>query len=109
MNSPILIPGTRWGRRLARLVFLLGPWFAFACVEFLNESSLIKDFAPWQLLFYLIWYYILFTVARLVLGRVRRAGAVSMLLCFGAGVVNHYILRFRGRILFPAGQRGRGL
>ena len=105
MNSPILIPGTRWGRRLARLVFLLGPWFAFACVEFLNESDLFRDFAPWQLLFNLIWYYILFTAARLLLGRVRRAGAVSMLLCFGAGLVNHYILRFRGRILFPADLR----
>ena len=105
MTSPILIPGTRAGRRFARLVFLLGPWFAFVCVEFLNESRLFHDFAPWQLLFNLIWYYILFTAARLLLGRVRRAGTVSMLLCFGAGLVNHYILRFRGRILFPADLR----
>ena len=87
---------------LSRLIFLLGPWFAFAAVEFLNKNQLTEDFEPWQLLFNMVWYYIIFVLCRLVLGRMRRAGATAMVLCFCFGLVNHYVLLFRGRILFPA-------
>lgn len=90
------------GQWLSRLVFLLGPWFSFAAVELLNQNSLTKNFAFWQLAFNLIWYYIIFTVFRLVLGRLRRAAVCAGVACFVFGLVNHYVLRFRGRILFPA-------
>jgi len=84
------------------LFYLLGPWFAFAMVEILNENNLLKDFHAWQVLMNLIWYYVLFFLCRLILGHRRRAGAVAILLCFAVGLANHYILRFRGRIIFPA-------
>lgn len=90
------------GKWLSRLVYLLGPWFCFIAVEILNKNDLIEDFAPWQVFFNLIWYYILFFLTRLLLGRRRRAGASISLLCFAVGLVNHYVLRFRGRIIFPA-------
>ena len=90
------------GKWLSRLVWLLGPWLCFIMVELLNKNDLIEDFAPWQVFFNLIWYYILFYLARLFLGRRRRSGVVITLICFGVGLVNHYVLRFRGRILFPA-------
>lgn len=90
------------GKWLSRLVFLLGPWFCFVTVEILNKNDLIEDFAPWQVFFNLVWYYILFYLARLLLGQRRRAAATISLLCFAAGLVNHYVLRFRGRIIFPA-------
>ncbi len=90
------------GKWLSRLVYLLGPWFCFIIVEILNKNNLIEDFAPWQVFFNLIWYYILFYLARLLWGHRRRAGVFITLLCFGAGLTNHYVLRFRGRIIFPA-------
>lgn len=90
------------GKWLSRLVYLLGPWFCFAVVEILNKNDITQDFRPWQIALNLIWYYIFFFLGRLLLGRRRRAGAAVSLLCFGIGLVNHYILRFRGRILFPA-------
>ena len=90
------------GKWLSRLVYLLGPWFCFLMVESLNKNNLIEDFAPWQVFFNLIWYYILFYLTRLLLGRRRRAGVLITLLCFAAGLINHYVLRFRGRIIFPA-------
>lgn len=99
------LPATQAGLWFSRSVFLLGPWFAFVCVEILNQNDPVADFAPWQVLFNLAWYYILFAALRLVLGRSRRAGALAMLACFFAGLANHYILRFRGRILFPADLR----
>ena len=91
-------PG-KWG---ARLVFLLGPWVCLWMVETLNENDVFSDLYAWQVLMNMIWYYILFTVLRLVLGRIRRACALGICLAFLAGLVNHYVLRFRGRILFPA-------
>lgn len=90
------------GKWLSRLIYLLGPWLCFIMVELLNKNDLMEDFAPWQVFFNLIWYYILFYLSRLLLGRRRRAGTVITLLCFGVGLVNHYVLRFRGRIIFPA-------
>lgn len=87
---------------LSRLVFLLGPWAAFWMVEILNQNDVFSDLQAWQVLMNLVWYYILFLVCRLVLGRRRRAAALAICLSFLIGLVNHYVLRFRGRILFPA-------
>ncbi len=49
-----------------------------------------------------VWYYALFIVCRLILGRSRRAASFGAILSFAIGIINHFILRFRGRILFPA-------
>ena len=86
----------------ARLVFLLGPWVCLWMVELLNENDVFTDLYAWQVGMNLIWYYMLFVVLRLLLGRLRRAGAAAAVLCYLVGLLNHYILRFRGRILFPA-------
>ena len=63
---------------------------------------MFSDLYAWQVLMNLIWYYIWFVVCRLALGRRRRAAALAAAVCFLVGLVNHYVLRFRGRILFPA-------
>ena len=91
-------PG-KWG---SRLVFLLGPWVCLWMVEILNQNNVFRDLYVWQVLMNMVWYYILFVFLRLVLGRNRRAAALGVTLAFLVGLVNHYILRFRGRILFPA-------
>lgn len=90
------------GKWLSRLVFLLGPWAALWMVEILNQNDVFSDLQAWQVLMNLVWYYILFLVCRLVLGRLRRAAGLAICLSFFIGLVNHYVLRFRGRILFPA-------
>lgn len=87
---------------LSRLVFLLGPWVSFWMVEILNGNDVFADLYPWQVLMNLIWYYLLFLLCRLILGRRRRAAVMASGLSFFVGIVNHYVLRFRGRILFPA-------
>ena len=90
------------GKWISRLVFLLGPWMALWMVETLNENNVFTDLHAWQALMNLIWYYLLFVVCRFLLGRRQWAATAAMALCFVVGLVNHYVLRFRGRILFPA-------
>lgn len=90
------------GRWAARLVFLLGPWLSFWMVEILNGNDVFNDLYAWQVLMNLIWYYLLFFLCRLILGRNQWASTAGALLSFAFGLVNHYVLRFRGRILFPA-------
>lgn len=90
------------GKWASRLVFLLGPWACLWMVELLNENDVFEDLAAWQVLMNLVWYYALFIVLRLLLGRNRRSAALAASLAFVFGLVNHYVLRFRGRILFPA-------
>ena len=84
------------------IIFLLGPWAALWMVEILNENDVFSDLHAWQVLMNLIWYYVIFVLCRLLLGRLRRGAAAAAILCFAVGLVNHYVLRFRGRILFPA-------
>ncbi|MGI5962512.1 MAG: LTA synthase family protein [Lawsonibacter sp.] len=90
------------GKWMSRLVFLLGPWVCLWIVETLNENNVFEDLYAWQVLMNMVWYYILFLACRLILGRNRRASAAGVILAFAVGLLNHYILRFRGRILFPA-------
>ncbi|MEM5780247.1 MAG: LTA synthase family protein, partial [Lawsonibacter sp.] len=93
---------TRPGKWLSRLVFLLGPWLCFWMVEILNQNDVFEDLDDWQILMNMVWYYSLFVVSRLLLGRNRSAAALGAVLSFLLGLLNHYVLRFRGRILFPA-------
>ena len=87
---------------LSRMVFMLGPWVSLWMVEILNENDIFEDLHAWQVLMNLVWYYSLFAICRLILGRNRRTAVLGAVLSFAVGLVNHYILRFRGRILFPA-------
>ena len=90
------------GKWLSRVVFLLGPWVCLWMVEILNQNNIFEDLDDWQVLMNMVWYYSLFLVCRQVLGRNRRSAALAAVLSFLVGLLNHYILRFRGRILFPA-------
>jgi glucan phosphoethanolaminetransferase (alkaline phosphatase superfamily) len=90
----------------SRLVFLLGPWVCLWMVEILNENDVFDDLAAWQVLMNMIFYYCIFVVLRLICGRNRRSAALGAALSFLFGLVNHYVLRFRGRILFPADVTG---
>ena len=90
------------GKWASRLVFLLGPWVCLWMVEILNENDVFEDLAAWQVLMNMVFYYSIFIALRLLLGRNRRAATLGTVLCFLFGLVNHYVLRFRGRILFPA-------
>ena len=90
------------GKWASRLVFILGPWVCLWMVEILNENDVFDDLAAWQVLMNMIFYYSIFIALRLILGRNRRAAAAGTVFAFLFGLVNHYVLRFRGRILFPA-------
>ena len=102
----ILDMKARPGLWASRLVLLLGPWASFWMVEILNGNDVFHDLYAWQVLMNLIWYCLLFIVCRLVLGRNKWACTAGAVLSFAFGLVNHYVLRFRGRILFPADVAG---
>ena len=91
------------GKWISRLVFLLGPWVCLWMMEILNENDVFKDLAAWQVLMNMVFYYSIFIALRLILGRNRCSSALGTVLCFLFGLVNHYVLRFRGRILFSGG------
>ena len=96
----------RPGQWASRLVLLLGPWASFWMVELLNQNDVFGDLYAWQVLMNMIWYYLIYIVCRLITGQNRRGAALAAVLTFTFGMVNHYVLRFRGRILFPADVAG---
>ena len=84
----------------ARAAFLLGPWLSYIMVEVLNNNNPFTAHSTEQDLLNLIWYYLIFWLFRMILGRKVLAGGVSAVVCFLFGLANHYVLSFRGRIMF---------
>ena len=85
----------------ARAAFLLGPWLSYILVEVLYNNNPFTAHSTEQDLLNLIWYYLIFWLFRMILGRKVLAGGVSAVVCFLFGLANHYVLSFRGRIIFP--------
>lgn len=88
-------------RTPARGLFLLGPWAAYLCVEYLNENNPFTALNGTQLLFSTLWYYLIFWLCRMLTGRLKTGAGAAAALCFLMGLANHYVLVFRGRIIFP--------
>ena len=89
------------GENIHRAFFLLGPWLAFLMVEILNKNHPFHSLTSTQILLNLVWYYIIFFLMRLLTGRHMLSAALSATLCFLVGLLNHYVLTFRGRVIFP--------
>ncbi len=96
-----LPPWVRQRVTAARAAFLLGPWLSYIMVEVLNNNNPFTAHSTEQDLLNLIWYYLIFWLFRMLLGRKVLAGGVSAVVCFLFGLANHYVLSFRGRIIFP--------
>lgn len=85
----------------SRLVFLLGPIASYCGVELLNGNNPITDLSPLQIGLNLLWYFLVFGIFRLLLGRRKLSATVSSILFFLIGLANYYVFTFRGRVIFP--------
>ena len=93
--------GERAGRWCARAAFLCGPLLAFCLVERMNYNDLLTDFTPLQVGLNLAWYYLIAGAVHLLAGRTVLAAGLSTALLVLIGVANRYVIRFRGRTIFP--------
>ncbi|MCD8334042.1 MAG: LTA synthase family protein [Clostridiales bacterium] len=85
----------------SRLIFWLSPFAALFMVEIMNEKNPFTNLNFIELLMNMIWYVIFLFVLWLIFGRRRRAATVYTVVMFVIGMVNHFVLLYRGRILFP--------
>lgn len=86
---------------LSRVVFLLGPPASYCGVELMNKNNPFTSLTLEQITFNLLWYYLVFWLVRMLTGRRNLAAGLSACLFFAIGLVNHYVLIFRGRVIFP--------
>ena len=101
-KSRFHLPGWLTSRENAsRAVFALGPWICYLFVEYLNNNDPFESLTAEQVTLNLIWYYLIFWVFRMLLGRKGAAAMTASAACFLFGLANHYVLTFRGRIIFP--------
>lgn len=94
----------QWLRRretAVRAAFFLGPWISYLMVEVLNNNNPFTAHSTEQDILNLIWYLLIFWGFRMMIGRRVLAAGVSAAVCFLFGLANHYVLSFRGRIIFP--------
>lgn len=90
-----------WRPAATHLLFWLGPLISLFIVETLNEKNPFTNLSNQQWWMNLVLYAIAWLIFWLVLGRRRRAAAAGACFFFLAGLANHYVLEFKGQILFP--------
>ena len=97
-----LSPSARAAARLRWGAFALGPLLAFLLVEQMNYNyNLWAELSALQTCLNLVWYYMAAGLLYLLTGRVRlSAGAVTAFFVL-VGLANRYVIRFRGRTIFP--------
>ena len=86
---------------VSRAVFALGAPASYLMVEILNNNDPFNSLTAEQVALNLVWYYLIYWVLRMIIGRKGVSAAVSSALCFVCGLLNHYALTFRGRTIFP--------
>lgn len=83
------------------LFFALMPLVSFYIVEFLNGNAILNDLTPDQIFLNLIWYYMVYIVALIAVRRFTAAVIIAALIFTAIGIINHYVLTFRGTVIFP--------
>ncbi|MCQ2443501.1 MAG: LTA synthase family protein [Oscillospiraceae bacterium] len=86
---------------LTHFLFLAGPVICLFIVETLNKTNPIENLNWTELWMNLVLYAVVWLALWVVLGRRRRAAATGSMFFFLAGLANHYVLEFKGIILFP--------
>lgn len=86
---------------ISRLCFWVTPLLTYSVVEVLNYNRPWHSFTPLQTMLNLAWYYLGALALYLITGRRDLATRLGMGLGWALGMVNHYLIGFRGRTLFP--------
>ncbi len=90
-----------WRPVLGHAVFCLGPFVDLLIVEILNEKNPFVNLSLKEWNMNLALYLVIWVALWLATGRLRRTARAATGLLFAAGLVNHYVLEFKGRVLFP--------
>lgn len=83
------------------LCILTGPVLMYILVEYLNNNRPFHFFSMLQVGLNLFWYYLIFFLSYLAIGRIKLACGVAATLFYAIGTINHYVYTFRGRTIFP--------
>ncbi len=94
-------PPERLAAALGRILWTVGPLLSLYLVETLNNNDLLEDLTPLEIALNLVWYYMIAGLVQLIVGHRNKSAQVSAILCWCIGCINHYIIRFRGRSIFP--------
>ncbi|MCD7917341.1 MAG: hypothetical protein LUF84_02615, partial [Clostridiales bacterium] len=87
---------------VSRVLFWAGPFVNLLMVELLNQKNPLENLNFTEFVMNMALYILLYAVVWLILGRRRRTAAAVSAFCFLFGTVNYYVVRFRGKILFPS-------
>lgn len=98
ITKPLNSFSQKW---LNLFVLVLGAPVCLLVVEILNNTNPFLDLSVTQCFFNLVWYYMVFILLFLLFGRIRLSCIISTMFFTLIGIINHYVLNFRGRVIFP--------
>ncbi|MCJ7854695.1 sulfatase-like hydrolase/transferase [Lachnospiraceae bacterium NSJ-143] len=83
------------------LSFIAMPFISFYIVEFLNGNVIWEDLYHDQIILNLIWYFMTYLILLIAIRRPAVSAVSAALIFLFIGTVNHYVLSFRGTVIFP--------
>ncbi len=86
---------------LGYLLFYLTPLFTFWFVERFTDNSVFR-LRPQELLLNILVYYIFFGICYLVFVSRRAAAGIGMVFWYVIGIVNYFVLNFKGAPIVPS-------
>lgn len=89
------------GEVLSRVAVTVGPLIGFTLVEYLNYNTPWRGFTAAQICLNLGFYYLVAVATYLLLGRRTLSAGTAMGVFLALGLINRYVIRFRGRTIFP--------
>ncbi|MCI1930177.1 MAG: sulfatase-like hydrolase/transferase [Clostridia bacterium] len=102
IGAPVKIKTGELGRIIASLIVcLLSIPLSFLIVETLNGNVIWYDLTHIQIILNLAWYTLIALFWLFILRKPYYAAVVSSAVFLGIGIANHYVLSFRGTIIFP--------
>lgn len=89
------------GLWLARSAIPVAMLAGFVMVELMNYNNLLRDLTLAQTALNLLWYAVAALILFMITGRRTMTAGTALALFLFLGLANRYVIRFRGRTIFP--------
>ena len=100
INKNIIIE-EKYINKLKKFIVIISPIISYKILELLNGSSSLYFNVKIRIL-NIFWYYFLYLIIYLIVNNIKITILISNLLVFILGIVNYFVVTFRGKSILPS-------
>lgn len=100
INKNIIIE-EKYINKFKKFIVIISPIISYKILELLNGSSSLYFNVKIRIL-NIFWYYFLYLIIYLIVNNIKITILISNLLVFILGIVNYFVVTFRGKSILPS-------